>query len=283
MATIKIAGSIVTSISGSLGSIHAAMRRKPLDKVSVADPGIPAKRMRIQPRVEPPLRQAKRHIPDFARDYWYNGERCECMSYTIADYLWLSGKIDRAEWNAGVKIHGITGYGLWIKEATAAARLGRYYPDHPSISGGFTTDHVEPGVRFQPPADCLPRLAPELDISATLFAWGPPYRIHHLRFDWWYTPWNWPYHPLHRFTIRWFYKLDDPTVSVQMINPSPGDIVLNPDYPEQAATNINAIIISEPGIRADYYWPDVYPFHPWILFSMRQSPYGPYEAAGDWR
>jgi len=75
-------------------------------------------------------------------------------NYAVADRFWqMMPRSERQEWNAAVKRPYLTGYQLWMKEAMSLFARQEFAPDHPSISGGFTTHKAIPGtkVRSCPP------------------------------------------------------------------------------------------------------------------------------------
>lgn len=61
-----------------------------------------------------------------------------CFRHADTLYTTLS-KAKRAEWKAAVKRPGMSGYDLFMKEAVALLAKGKRPPDHPSISGGWST------------------------------------------------------------------------------------------------------------------------------------------------
>jgi hypothetical protein len=84
--------------------------------------------------------------------------RCDCKSWKYADWMWANNLIDKDLWRAALKAPQKSGYDLWMKESVTAANRGHYYPDAPSVSGGYSTLKIIPGIHFQPPVTCCKQL-----------------------------------------------------------------------------------------------------------------------------
>ena len=77
---------------------------------------------------------------------------CPCKRFTAADWRWrMLSPADKKMWDAAVKRPALSGYELYMKEALTLAGRGENWPDCPSVSGGFSCNHLIPGA--DPPTD----------------------------------------------------------------------------------------------------------------------------------
>ncbi len=283
MATVKLNSSIITSISGPAGSVRAAFRRRPFIDLGPYPKQPPVKDITIRASRVPILRQAKRRIPDMTRTYWYRGKRCSCMAYTIADYLWISHNVDHDLWNKAVKRPNLSGYGLWISEAVACAKNGYYYPDVPSVSGGYQTGLSIPGVNFQPPADCLSACPQDLHISAhvvsnTVYPYDQTFTVRPYVIEW-----EWPEHPTISIRWQWFCDLFDPTYHLDYTGPDLYPTIVTYRKKEHLRYRYYHIRYCEPGIYLTYESGGRESIQPWILQSIDQRDDGYHRAQGMWK
>ena len=73
-----------------------------------------------------------------------------------ADRLWAAALIDTEPWRVALTKPGMSAYDLWMREAVRLSAHGSYYPDYPSVSGGWSTNNLISGHKWQPPACCIP-------------------------------------------------------------------------------------------------------------------------------
>ncbi len=79
--------------------------------------------------------------------------KCPCKAFTNADKYWQENQEElRPIWNAAVKRQWMSGYELFMKEALTLCPITGTLPLCPSVSGGFTTHHLQPGKIEVPPA-----------------------------------------------------------------------------------------------------------------------------------
>jgi len=229
------------------------------------------------------VRKAKDKVPDPERKLWNQCEDCPCMAYAVADYVWMRLGIDVPRWRAAVKRRGLGAYGLWIKEAAACAKRGRYLPDAPSISGGFSADKAVPGFRYQPPADCL--LTDKQGNWNNLNCFpsnNPPDAIWTPGIA---APRLGPYHELgiRDIICRWFFDPNNPAnyedyrwsaAEFYLVAPLPGP---------PARWHFNFIYEFVQGFDATY---EFYPLRPnpkEVLQDILQYPFGPWKCEGLWK
>jgi hypothetical protein len=80
-----------------------------------------------------------------------------CRQWQQADAIWVGqDETWRQKWRNALKKPGISGYDLWMKEALTCCASNRFLPDDPSISGGWSTAKVIPGVTWPPEGKVLP-------------------------------------------------------------------------------------------------------------------------------
>jgi len=283
MAIVKLNTGIVRSVSGHPENLRMALSRAPFSCLPSDQQSTVTRRMKVSKPAQHPYRKAKKRLPDPDRSHWYQGRRCECMAYAIADYLWIHGHVDHNLWSRAVKAGGFSGYALWIKEATACARQGLYYPDVPSISGGYSTSKIIPGHTFQPPADCLASCPPSVAVHSWI-AHNAPYAT-----PWRWSinpiviPFDWPGHDIISITYRWHWNPIDPTAYIEAVTPPLYPSLYSPLWPAQCATLFRTIYELTPGIFLTYVAGGDPPQSPFILEGIDQAPYLSHLDQGDWR
>jgi len=106
-------------------------------------------------------------------------ERCDCKCWKWADNLYSTGRVNRKQWHNATKKPYTSAYDLWMREATHLARMGHYYPDQPSNSGGYTTTDARPGTTYHPPQQCIPNYLTEWSWQELWHStWQSEHRIH---------------------------------------------------------------------------------------------------------
>ncbi len=288
MATIKLNGQIITSISGSLKQCSLLLKGKPFGKGRPALPSQKLRRHTMSKKQAISQSHGKRLKDHPSKIKWQDGKYCACDAYLLADWLWRRQRICREEWRHAVKKPGLTGYDLWIMEATYLAKLGLYFPEHPSNSGGWSRKAAIPGHTYQPPADCVS--APPQIGNFFKRAWWTLERkkLHWLAFygvnpacfpghmiideTWAY----WHYDPKNPDTTALFKHRFDNFASAHKIN--------NPLWPERS-TGLLEIFIKTTRGTIFVYQQDRMQLDGLDLAALHyctHTPNTPYQAAGQW-
>ncbi len=232
MATIKVDGQIITSISGPTAHLSHILKGKPFNAARSALPAISRRSLSLTAHQKLSRTHGKRLKENPRKIRWQDGKFCACDAYLIADWLWTRRGFSRDLWRKAVKKPGITGYDLWIMEACYLAKQGRYFPDVPSGSGGWSKYAAIEGRKWKPPADCVP--APR-DIGnyfarawttaqANKLAWLAFYGIDTVNFPGQMIidpAWaHWHYDPKHRHrTVTFRHRFDNFATAHKIWNP----------------------------------------------------------------
>lgn len=284
MAVLDISSVIIESMSGKLkgAMIIREPGRAAKFPARIAKWKLFQHRVRKVPPQNVPLKKA--WFPDPRREKWDHRRHPACMAYYGADWLWTAGHVDIDLWRKAVKKPKMSAYALWIHEATRCARNGEYYPDVPSISGGWSLDHVVPGFRFQPPADCVHAL--QVSSKRTFILWNISpeggYQIAFLAEI--YDILDAAPGPTYSIEIRWHWNPFNGFPTVHNFGPFP-NTVYNPIYPFPARQDLRLIIKCEPGwilsYQATYYTGNL--GLEAVLYDVSQEAHGDHQNLAPWK
>jgi len=283
MATITLNKCICTTISGPLGHCNMLLRGKPFNRSSVVPPPH-YKTSHTLSKGQALTRTHGKRVKDRPeRVVWDFGEHCYCDAYVIADILWVNHQVDHELWIKAVKRKTLSGYDLWIKEATQCAKNGWYLPDVPSISGGYTTDKIIPGLTWQPPANCVPQ--PGVTDPSVYPTYWPPWDYPLFSIVWQGIDPDvfLPLKIIQPVELRWFWDPDDRENYVNGFTtwtvPPTADEIPNPMWPAEPIRYCEIYILTEQGQTITY---SSGTFGLFYLANLLQYAYPPFENQGKW-